>query len=207
MNVRPHEHDRVMVQFDIGGVPLSDVTKAGTVDQGSMWLQRHGSLREAPITMGTQATVLFTANRRLFHWAMRVEEVLPSSFYLTSAHEPGHGERREFVRAHVPMRGRLLVDGGWIEVPAIENLSAAGFRVPDGLPIPSGARVRFELRPLAGSDRPIQGVALALRTNPEAAFEFVELGSSDENRVSDLVFAAREAALMARLDSTGTDAD
>lgn len=48
---------------------------------------------------------------------------------------------------------------------------------------------------------PIRGIARVVRSGADTAFEFVELGSSDENRVSDLVFGAREAALLKRLRS------
>jgi len=192
-----------MVHFDIGEVPLGDVTVATQVAAGSLVLQRSGGLREADIAPGTRATVLFTTEGRLHHWSMRLEEVLPSSFFLTSLREPGEGERREFVRAHVPMRGRVRTSAraAWVEAEVIEDLSAAGFRVPHALAINASARVEVELWPEGAGVVPIRGVARVVRTGADTAFEFVELGSSEENRVSDLVFGAREAALLARLRS------
>ncbi len=213
MDVRPRERDRVMVYFDVGGVPLNDVTIAAGVASGSLVLQRSGSLREARLEPGTNATILFTVDGRLYHWPMRLEEVLPSSFFLVSVREPGEGERREFVRAHVPMGGRLRADESteWVDAESVEDLSAAGFCVPAALPFAHGARVHFELLPHAAKPptqrsatqptTPIRGIARVVRSGADTAFEFVELGSSEENRVSDLVFGAREAALLKRLQS------
>lgn len=213
MDVRPLQRARVMVYFDVDGVPLNDVTVASMVTENSVVLQRSGSLREATLTPGTRATLLFTSDGRLYHWPMRLEEVLPSSFFLASLREPGEGERREFVRAHVPMQGRMRtgLEAQWIDADDIEDLSAAGFCVPCNLPFEIGERVHIELIPkeLSAIDHdgtssiglPINGVARVVRVGEDTAFEFVELGSSEENRVSDLVFGAREAALLARLRS------
>ena len=213
VDVRPRARDRVMVYFDMGSVPLNDVTLATTVTASSLVLQRSGSLREAPLEPGMGVTVLFTVDGRLYHWPMRLEEVLPSSFFLASVREPGEGERREFVRARVPMRGRMREDASteWITTESIEDLSAAGFRVPAALPFAHGARVHVELLPqtaetptrrrVSGRSEPIHGIARVVRSGGDMAFELVELGSSEENRVSDRVFSAREAALLERLKS------
>lgn len=226
---RPRERDRVTVHFEVDGVPLNDIALATSVSDRSLVLKRSGSLRDAAIEPGTRATVLFTAGERLVHWVMRVEEVLPSSFFLLSTREPGEGERREFVRARVPMRARVrtVEAEAWLELVDVRDLSAAGFRVPGRLPWTEGSRVQVELVPDAvepdavaaldaqlasaqlASDHaasetspgrpPIRAVARVVRRVDDTALEFVELGSADENRVADLVFGVREAALKARL--------
>lgn len=104
----------------------------------------------ATVDVGHDVTVLFIREGRLYRWPMRVEEVLPSSYYLVALREPGEGDRREFVRAEVPLQLRICAmeppGAPWRVVTARVDLSASGFRL-DGLDaVHPGETLRVEIR-------------------------------------------------------------
>jgi hypothetical protein len=206
VDVRPAEGDPVTVLFTVEGAPLSDVTVAGSVSRLKLAVQRSALARALPIEPGVEAAVLFTLSGRLYRWPMRVEEVLPSSYYLVSLREPGEGERREFVRADVPMQLRLRDDAlsPWRIVVGRVDLSAAGFRVVAVDRPPGASTIEVEFRSPEGGPS-VQAVATVIRATEltggqiDLACQFVQLGSADESRLVDIVFAARELALRLRL--------
>ncbi|HAN31842.1 MAG TPA: hypothetical protein DCQ06_09620 [Myxococcales bacterium] len=199
--LRPRQSSRVTVHFEASGAPLYDVAIVVDVTENSLVLQRTGSLRKANIAPGTDATVLFTQRDRVVHWHMQVEEVLPSSFFLRPLKEPGDGQRREFVRARVPMGGqvKLQSDESWVALSQVTDLSAAGFSVPETLPWDEGVCLQIQLWPADDLSDLIEATASVVRRQNDTGLVFIELGSAEENRLSDLVFGVREAALNARL--------
>lgn len=206
--IRPRANEPVTLLLQAGTAPVSDVTRVGAVDGHSLMLPRTAAARVLDVAAGTAATVLFIYDGRLYRWPMLVEEVLPSTWLLASVREPGEGERREFVRADVPMQVRLRErpDGPWRQASARVDLSASGFRVETMKPPIESGIVDVELRSADGGGA-VCALARVVRTilNPDGAadvaFAFVELDSAAESRVVDLVFAVREAALRARLGS------
>ena len=204
--LRPRQAARVTVHFEASGAPLYDVAVVVDVSDEALVLQRTGSLRKASIQPGTDATVLFTQADRVFHWHMRVEEILPSSFFLRPLKEPGDNQRRQFVRACVPMGGRLKGpdDAEWLLLTEITDLSAAGFRVPGALPWSEGQGLQVELWPEDKPEDLVAATATVVRRAQDTGLAFVELGSAEENRLADLVFGVREAALAARLTNNVT---
>ena len=135
---------------------------------------------------------------------MRMEAVLPSSYYLVSVAEPGVGQRREFVRADVPLVVTLSPDeGAPIHITAPVDLSASGFRVAGGPELADGCEVGVEIATQAGAE-PIVGRARVVRAKRDIsaqvlACEFIELASTDEARLVELVFRVRAAALARRI--------
>jgi hypothetical protein len=210
--LRPQEGDPVTVLYTVDGAPLSDVTVAGSVSARKLVVRRSALARSLPLEPGIEAAVLFTSAGRLFRWPMRVEEVLPSSVYLLSLREPGEGERREFVRADVPMQLRLRDDrhAPWRVVTGRVDLSAAGFRIVAADRPPAGDSVEVEFRSPEGGTT-VQAVAHVVRVREldegriDLACQFIELASADESRLVDIVLAARELALRSRLGLVAAD--
>jgi len=204
--IRPRDHEPVTLLLQLGTVPVSDVTRVVSVDLHGMMVPRTPAARGLDVAPGTPATVLFIRDGRLYRWPMLVEEVLPSTWLLSSTREPGEGERREFVRADVAMQVRLRVHpaGVWRQVSARVDLSASGFRVDALLPPLESELLDVELRSPEGGGT-VAATARVVRSVPSEAggvnlaCAFVELDSAAESRVADLVFAVREAALRARL--------
>lgn len=204
--IRPRANEPVTLLLQIGSVPVSEVTRAGAVDLHGMMVPRTPAARGLDVIAGTPATVLFIREGRLYRWPMLVEEVLPSTWLLSSTREPGEGERREFVRADVAMQVRLRAHpaGAWRQVSARVDLSASGFRVDALLPPLESDLLDVELRSTDGGGT-VSATARVVRSIASSdggvnlACAFVELDSAAESRVADLVFAVREAALRARL--------
>ena len=138
--VRPLEGDRITVLVEVAGVPVTHVARAGTVTSGTMFVPRKASQPAWAVDPRGTAVILFTNDARLYAWPMRVEEVLPSSYYLVSLQDPSDGERRGFVRAPVHLRARLSRRGGprqpWAQVEV--DVSAAGIRLPSVLEVEPG---------------------------------------------------------------------
>jgi hypothetical protein len=203
--VRPTEGDRVTVLIEVAGVPVTHVGRAGTVRGGTLFVPRKPGDQRWAVDEQGPATILFTHNGRLFMWPMRVEEVLPSSYYLVSNQDPSEGERRGFVRAPVSLRVRLSRHDGprqpWLPVEA--DLSSAGMRVPCGLTVEPGDLLDISLR-VDGAKHDVSALARVVRRledgeGGQVAIEFVQLGSADEERLQQLVFRAREQDLIARI--------
>lgn len=203
--VRPVEGEQITVLIEVGGVPVTHVATAGRVRESTMIVPRKaGESRWSAEPQG-QAVVLFVQNGRLHSWPMRVEEVLPSSYYLVSLRDPTEGERREFVRTLVEVEISLTPHGqptGPFGHASID-LSASGLRVVTELPARNGDLVDLVLRS-GGAGPDITAMARVVRRLPskhgtELAVEFVELNSADEDRMQELVFKARETLLAQRI--------
>lgn len=203
--VRPVEGERITVLIEVGGVPVTHVGRAGTVRGGTLFVPRKPTDPRWAVEEQGSAIVLFTHQGRLFMWPMRVEEVLPSSYYLVSLQDPSEGERRGFVRAPVSLKVRLSRHEGprqpWQPVDA--DLSSAGMRVPCALEVQPGDILDVALR-LDGAKHDVTAVARVVRRldapdGGEVAIEFLQLGSADEERLQQLVFRAREQDLIARI--------
>ncbi len=206
--VRPQPRSPLTLLFGAQGAPATEVSVAGAVDGSTLIVPRRPSGTSAtPAAPGADVTVLFTVDGRLYRWPMRVEEVLPSSYYLVAVREPGEGDRREFVRAEVPLQLRVRVaaerETPWRVVSARVDVSASGFRI-EGLDeqVP-GTQLRVEIRSPEGGP-PVLAVAEVVRNFRDGdrcavACHFVSMDSADESRLVDIVFAVREAALRARL--------
>ena len=89
--IRPRANEPVTLLLQIGSVPVSEVTRAGAVDLHGMMVPRTPAARGLDVIAGTPATVLFIREGRLYRWPMLVEEVLPSTWLLSSTREPGEG--------------------------------------------------------------------------------------------------------------------
>jgi len=203
--VRPSEGDPITVLGEAHGVPFTHAAVAGRLRGATLFIgRRPGDARWAVEPQGT-VVVLFTRDGRLYSWSMRIEEVLPSSYYLVSLQEPSIGERRQFVRAAVPLRVRLRRVGEpeapWRSVEV--DLSASGFRLPWDGPGLAGDLLDVTLRS-EEAQLDITAVARVVRTfdtpaGRELACEFEELDSSDEERLLEIVYRARESALHERI--------
>lgn len=206
--IRPQPNDPVTLLFQAGAKPVSDVTRAGPVHERGMLVPRTVATREFIVPPGTPLTVLFIHSERLFRWPMVVEEVLPSTWVLASVREPGDGERREFVRADIPMQVRIREHGAsdWRSFSARVEVSASGFCMTGLAARPAAETLDVELRAADGG-APVAGVATLIRCREHEdgsvsmACRFDAISSSDESRLTDLVFAAREATLRARLSA------
>ncbi len=204
----PRVNEPVTLLVQSRGVPVSDISRVVRVDGGGLHIARTAATRGISIADGELATVLFLRGGRLRRWEVRVEELLPSTWILASLKPPGQGERREFVRADVTMQVRLRShpDGVWRQVAASVDLSASGFRVEALVPPLNCELLDVELRSTEGG-APVQATARVVRATPREdggcnlACAFVSLDSASEVRVSELVFAVREAGLRARLGS------
>ncbi len=203
--VRPVEGEQITVLIEVGGLPVTHVATAGRVRESTMIVPRKaGDARWSAEPQG-QAVVIFAHGGRLHSWPMRVEEVLPSSYYLVSLRDPMAGERREFVRTMVEVEISLTPHGaptGPFGHAAID-LSASGLRLLTDVQVRTGDLVDLVLRS-AGQGPDISAVArvvrrLTSRNGVELAVEFVELNSADEGRMQELVFKAREALLAQRI--------
>ncbi len=197
--VRPAQGDTITLLFEIDGVPVTDVTTANRVRDASMIVPRGDVGLSGPINPGQTITAIFVHDGRLYRWPMRIEEVLPSSYFLVSVREPGEGERREFVRADVEAVVRIR--RGPVEVFADRtrvDVSASGVRLVQRLDLVVGEVVDVALQPSQGAA--IVGRVEVVRADDVGtACEFVELSTQAENRLIDLVFAARSAGLNARI--------
>lgn len=203
--VRPLEGDAITVLVEGAGVPTTHAARAGTVHDTTMFVPRRAGDARWAVDPQSHAVVLFTHGGRLFSWPMRVEEVLPSSYYLVSLRDPGEGERRAFVRAQVPMRVRASRHGGsrepWSQVSA--DVSASGMRLPSPLDVRPDDLIDLTLR-IDGSKGDVTALARVVRcldgeTGPELALEFTQLASADEDRLLQLVFRSREQELFERI--------
>ncbi|GEM_PF-2644589 len=198
--IRPAVGDSVTLLFEIDGVPVSDVGKATRVRDASMIVPRGDLGIDGEVVSGSLVTVVFVHDRRLCRWHMRIEEILPSSYFLVSVREPGAGDRREFVRAAVEMTVRIAPKSGGavFEQSSPMSISAAGVRLPIDLPYAIGINVDLALTSAEGVV--VSGGATVVRSDEGGtALEFVELTSAAENRLIDLVFQARSANLQARM--------
>lgn len=197
--VRPADGETITLLFEVDGVPITDVTVANRVRDASMIVPRGDVGVDAQIATGVPVTAIFVADRRLYRWPMRIEEVLPSSYFLVSVSEPGIGERREFVRADVELTVRITGD----DAPAFDervavDVSASGLRLVRSLGFAVGSVVdvcltRDDGSTIAGRAQVVRGDAGAL------ACEFVELATADENRLIGLVFEVRARELNQRI--------
>lgn len=204
-SVRPLEGNRITVLVEVAGVPVTHVARAGTVTGTTMFVPRKANQPTWAVEPRGTAVILFTHDARLYAWPMRVEEVLPSSYYLVSLQDPSEGERRGFVRAAVHLWARLSRRGGprqpWLQAEV--DLSAAGVRLPSVLDVESGDLVDISLR-LEGAKHDVSALARVVRrledpAGPQLALEFVQLGSADEERLHQLVFRTREQDLIERI--------
>lgn len=205
--VRPKPRSPLTLLFGAQGAPATEVSVAGAVAGSTLIVPRRPSGLSDAASPGADVTVLFTREGRLYRWPMRVEEVLPSSYYLVAVREPGEGDRREFVRAEVPLQLRVRVlsagEAPWRVVSARVDVSASGFRLEGLDEQAAGTRLRVEIRSLEGGP-PVIAVAEVVRSITDGdrclvACHFVSMDSADESRLVDIVFAVREAALRARL--------
>ena len=202
--IRPREGDAITVLIEVNGVPVTHSVGAGAVDDTTLMVPHLAEDPRWDVQPDSSAVVLFTWNGQLYGWQMRVEEVLPSSYFLVSVEDPAAGERRGFVRAKVPLQARLSVPGGpvgvWRQVEA--DVSAAGVRLSSDLDVAEGAPVDVVLR--ADGQFEVAGQARVVRrfettTGLELACEFTQIGSADEERLVQLVFRTREAGLRERI--------
>ncbi len=207
--VRPSEGSQITVLVSVGGRPVTHVARAGRVTPSTLIVPRKSDERRWGVEPQGEADVLFSQQGRLFRWPMRVEEVLPTSYYLVSLQDPRDGERREFVRATSELEVRMTPQRqprGAFQVMSVE-LSASGMRVATDLPATPGDLLEVMLRTgqqsegRAGAITALARVVRVLQPDSgrELALEFVELKSADEDRLLQLVFRLREAALFARI--------
>lgn len=203
---RPNEGEQITVLIEVNGLPVTHVARAGKVRESSVIVPRRASEQSWPVEPQGEAVVLFTRKGRLFSWQMRVEEVLPTSYYLISQSDPSEGDRREFVRASLPLLVRVGRTGRALNAtwqPALVDLSSAGLRMASDLDVADGEVLDVALR----IDEPNSDIAARARVvrrlegahGAELACEFVELSSSDEERLEQAVFRRREAALLDRI--------
>lgn len=197
--LRPEAGSSVTLLLEIGGVPVTQVSVASRVRDASMIVPRAEIALDQPVPTGAPVTVIFVHSGRVYLWPMRIEEVLPSSYFLISVSEPGDGERREFVRATLPLKVTIDPDGGEsVEVAVTCDLSAAGLKLAVGLPVQPQSVVGLIL--VADDGPELRGRARVVRVDDEVtAFEFVELKTSAENRIIDMVSQARAATLQDRI--------
>ncbi len=207
--VRPTEGNQITVLVIVGGHPVTHVARAGRVTPSTLIVPRKADERRWGVEPQGEADVLFVQQGRLFRWPMRVEEVLPTSYYLVSLQDPRDGERREFVRAVADLEVRMtphLHPRGAFTVMSVE-LSASGMRVATDLAVTPGelldVTLRMDQHP-TGRTGLISALARVVRvlhpdSGRELALEFVELKSADEDRLLQMVFRLREAALFARI--------
>jgi c-di-GMP-binding flagellar brake protein YcgR len=197
--LRPEAGSSVTLLLEIGGVPVTQVSVASRVRDASMIVPRAEITLDLPVPSGAPVTVVFVHAGRVHLWPMQIEEVLPSSYFLTSVSEPGDGERREFVRAKLPLTVTIERDGAEpIEVVQLGDVSAAGFMLGVELPVEADSVVSLGI--VAEGNHSLSGRARVVRADAEAtAFEFVELTTAAENCLIDMVFQARAASLHARI--------
>ncbi len=207
--VRPTEGSQITVLVIVGGRPVTHVARAGRVTPSTLIVPRKADERRWGVEPQGEADVLFSHQGRLFRWPMRVEEVLPTSYYLVSLQDPRDGERREFVRATSELEVRLTPHrqprAAFQRMTA--ELSASGMRVATELEATPGDLLEVMLRTEGHADgrtAAITALARVVRvlhpeTGRELALEFVELKSADEDRLLQLVFRLREADLFARI--------
>ena len=212
--LRPSQGGHITVLVEVGGIPATHQARAGRVEQHAMIVPRR---REDPLwhpDVGCRALVLFLVDGKLQAWSMRVEEVLPSSYYLVAIDGEASAERRAFVRAEllvylaveaVPpdqVQERLLA----APPPLVQrqvDLSAAGVRLADGGDWQPGDKLAVWLGRHA--DRPtVRAAAVVIRRLPtptgwDCACEFEHLDSADEDRLLRLVYESRESQLARRL--------
>lgn len=203
--IRPAEGDPITVLFEINGMPVTYVSRAGRVSPTTLFVPRSVAEPRSPVDPQGQAVVLFTSDGRLFGWPMRVEEVLPSSYYLVSVQDPGEGDRREFVRARLAVWLALALPGEPLApIRRVEaDVSASGLRAPWERELPEGAVIDVLVRG-EGESHEVRARARVVRTvahdgQREIACEFVDLDSQSEERLLQVVFRAREAALHERI--------
>lgn len=109
--IRPREGARVTVLLEVEGTPVTHQARAGRVDANSMIVpMRREDPRWRP-DVGCPALVLFLHDGVLQAWSTRVEEVLPSSYYLIGQNDLAVADRRAFVRADM----RLLLAAEKVE--------------------------------------------------------------------------------------------
>lgn len=138
--VRPREGARITVLLEVEGTPVTHQARAGRIDANSMIVpMRREDPRWRP-DVGCPALVLFLHDGVLQAWSTRVEEVLPSSYYLIGDSDVAVSDRRAFVRAEL----RLLLAAERVEpsqalqrleqpapplLPTNVDLSASGIRL------------------------------------------------------------------------------
>ncbi len=204
MALRPNPGDRITVLFQVEGIPFSDVTTVGRLGSSGIIADRTANNVDPIAAAGVEATVLFAHGDRLLRWPMRIEAVMPSSYYLVSLSEPGAGQRREFVRAGVQLE--ITIQGPGDEATALAgpvDLSASGFRVVGGPTLEPDAEIQVAIG-LAGAEAPVRALARVVRgqggeANGALACEFIDLASADEARIVQWVFAARASNLARRI--------
>ena len=207
--IRPAEGSQITVLVVVGGHPVTHVAQVGRVTPSTLIVPRKADERRWGVEPQGEADVLFVHLGRLYRWPMRVEEVLPTSYYLVSLQDPRDGERREFVRARADLLVRLTRRGGAkgaFSVMHVE-ISASGMRVSTDLAAAPDDLLEVTMR-TDGEDPASAGAVSALARvvrilhppeGRELALEFVELKSADEDRLLQLVFRLREASLFARI--------
>jgi len=204
--VRPREGDQITVLVEVRGVPVTYLVSAGRISGNTLMVPRLAGQQGWAVEPQGAATVLFTRDGRWYNWPMRVEEVLPSSYYLVSDQDPGEGERRQFVRSQVSLRVSVCRGQGagdaWHDVSA--DLSASGIR----LALPAGLEDDEQVTVAIRADgHPHTVTALARVARREAtsqgdemvALEFERLSSSDEERLAQIVMRSRESVLQQRI--------
>jgi len=159
----------------------------------------------ASLAEGAAVTVAYALGGHLLFWRMRVDQVLPSSWYLVGVRAPAPDERRSFVRARLPLWLSISSADRPAEAlqPADVDISAAGFSVAWSAPLAVGALVQVDFA--HGPDTPpLQAACVVVRCDPRSdgwciALSFAVLDSADEERLLHLVYRARERALAERL--------
>lgn len=204
--VRPHAGEQITILIEVNGVPVTHVVSAGHVSETTLMIPRGVGDQRWAIEPQGRATVLFVRDGRWYTWPMRVEEALPSSYFLVSEADPGEGERRQFVRSQVALRVSIGRPGDtrspWREVVA--DLSSAGIRLAMAPGLAAGDLVTVSIR-AEGHAHAVSALARVVRILPESAeeelvaLEFEQLGSSDEDRLAQIVYRSRESALYERI--------
>lgn len=203
--ILPREGSEIMLLVERDGIPLTQRARAGRVDGASLLLQRMDPLARFSLRAQDSVTVLFESLGTLYLWPMRIEELLPTSTYLVADRPPRAGQRREFVRARVHAWLGLGILGGAppIARPTAMDVSASGLSaaVPDAWEESSQVAVSIlesaESKPILARAQVVRCVAA--KTGYQVALLFHELSSNDEERLAQLVFRAREQALVDRL--------
>lgn len=204
----PKTGDDLTILIEGGVRPVTLRAKAGRVEPTSLLVPRAASSSSGgrwPVQTNDAVTVVYHLAGKLVFWRMRVEEILPSSYFLVSVREPTAAERRSFVRAHLSLWLAICEADQVAErmVQAEVDISAAGFSVTIADPRALETLVRVELAD--GPDSPIlEAAGVVVRCDPRGnlyrvAVHFVALASADEERLLQRVYRAREGALAERL--------
>ena len=204
----PNCGDDLTILVEGGARPLTLRAKAGRVEATTLLVPRPqagASTGRWPIQTDDAVTVVYHAAGKLAFWRMRVEEILPSSYFLVSVRAPTADERRSFVRAHLALW--IAINDGELppESAALAELdiSAAGFSMSVSTAKALGSLVQVDLADSPDSQI-LQAAGVVVRCDARAqgyrlAVHFVALASADEERLLQRVYRAREGALAERL--------